>query len=129
MMSDLLKEKYHKKDKESFYIAVDFDGTLVNNDFFDITGPIQNNIDMVLDLKRIMEGKGFRVVMILWTCRAGSVLDNAVSYLKTIDFPVDYVNENPECPEFSVKKIYANVYIDDRAFNPNTLSLIDSFIN
>jgi hypothetical protein len=57
--------------------------------------------------------------MIMWTCRVDDRLKEAVSWCATQGLWFDYVNENP--PEQTVyfgtdpRKIYADVYIDDRA--------------
>jgi len=95
-------------------IAVDFDGTIVEDQFPRI-GPLLPNCIEVL--KRLKE-KGH--TLILWTCRGGrdsrfkkDLLVEAVKFLKEQGIVFDYVNENVS-KDFNPRKIYAHIYIDDR---------------
>ena len=94
-------------------IAVDFDGTLVENNFPDIGEPIAETITALLDEQR----RGARVI--LWTCRSGDNLTAAMDWCKNSGIKLDAVNENlPEMIEFfggDTRKIFANEYWDDRA--------------
>ncbi len=96
-------------------IAVDFDGTIVEDRYPEL-GKI--NEDMVKDLIRC-KNKGDK--LILWTCRTGNLLWQAVEYCKLAGLEFDAVNEN--LPE-SIKrfggdsrKIHADQYIDDKSIN------------
>ena len=57
--------------------------------------------------------------LILWTCRRDERLATAVEYCKTIGLTFDAINENlPEMIDYfggDTRKIYADVYIDDKA--------------
>ena len=94
-------------------IALDFDGTLVKNIYPEIGEPIMKNID------RIKEeiAKGAKVI--LWTCRVGKYLEDAVKFCKGYGIHLDAVNENlPDVIEVfgsDCRKIFANEYWDDRA--------------
>ena len=96
-------------------IAVDFDGTLCKNDYPNIGKP---NNDLINHLKRV-QSKGDKII--LWTCRVGDKLKDAVDWCKEKGLIFDAVNENlPEIIEkfgSDTRKIYANEYIDDKAIN------------
>lgn len=93
-------------------IAVDFDGTLCENKWPEIGEP---NNELIAYLKKRQEA-GDKLV--LWTCRVGKILDNAVAWSAEQGIIFDAVNENlPEMVAFfgtDTKKIFANEYIDDR---------------
>lgn len=95
-------------------IAVDFDGTLCENKWPLIGEPIQKYIEYIKDEK----AKGNKII--LWTCRTGKQLEDAVKWCSEKGIIFDAVNDN--LPEMSAKfggnsrKIYADRYIDDKAF-------------
>lgn len=93
-------------------IAVDFDGTLCENKWPEIGEP---NKELIAYLK---EQKEAGVKLILWTCRVGKILENAVKWSAEQGLIFDAVNENlPEVIAFmggDTRKIFANEYIDDR---------------
>jgi hypothetical protein len=93
--------------------AVDFDGTLCESVWPGIGSP---NTALIKHLiKRRREGN----IVILWTCRCGNRLEEAVSWCRGFDLEFDAVNENlPEMIEYfgnDSRKIFADVYIDDKA--------------
>lgn len=88
-------------------IAVDFDGTLCDNK--------RANYKLIAWLKQ-SQRKGD--VVILWTCREGERLREAVLFLQSVGFRPNYVNCN--APQTIQKlgdsrKVYADVYIDDKS--------------
>lgn len=93
-------------------IAVDFDGTLCENKWPEIGEP---NKELIAYLKK-RQTAGDKLV--LWTCRVGKILDNAVAWSAEQGITFDAVNENlPEVLEWmggDSRKIFANEYIDDR---------------
>lgn len=95
-------------------IAVDFDGTLCENKWPEIGKP---NTELIAYLtKRQKAGDK----LILWTCRVGERLENAVRWSAEQGLIFDAVNENlPETLEWmgDSRKIFANEYIDDRNFS------------
>ncbi|MCT4544452.1 MAG: hypothetical protein N4A63_12975 [Vallitalea sp.] len=92
------------------FIAVDFDGTLVENCFPDI-GPLK--VDVVTRVKKEKE-KGNTII--LWTCRGGEELKAAVKFLEENNVPIDFINQNPLNPlGDGTRKIFAHEYWDDRA--------------
>ena len=95
-------------------IAVDFDGTVAITNYPEIICPIQDVIDYV----KSEQQNG--ATIILWTCRHGKDLDEAVDWCKEQGLTFDYTNENmPELiAEYGdCRKIYADEYIDDKAIN------------
>lgn len=97
-------------------IAVDFDGTLCFNRWPDIGDPI----DIVIEYLQKERRQGAK--LILWTCRIGDRLEDAVDWCREHGLVFDAVNENlPESIEMfggDTRKIFANEYIDDRAMDP-----------
>lgn len=93
--------------------AIDFDGTLVTDKFPEIGEAIQVTQDFVK--ARQKQGDKF----ILWTCRTGEVLEEAVNYCLNQGIIFDAVNENlPEIKEQwggDTRKVYADYYIDDKS--------------
>jgi hypothetical protein len=96
-------------------IAVDFDGTLVTDRWPDVGEP---NIALIDELN---EHAALGCKIILWTCRSGDVLREAVNAAEGFGLRFDAVNENPFSELTSLlgetKKVYADLYADDRAVN------------
>ncbi len=94
-------------------IAVDFDGTLSTNEWPGIGKP---NIGLIVYLIWM---RWLGVKVILWTCRSGEYLDQAVEFCKEHGLEFDAINENlPEIIEHmggDTRKIYADIYIDDKS--------------
>lgn len=93
-------------------VAVDFDGTLVQNEFPKIGEPKQQVIDLVLKLQKA------GAKLILWTCRAGKVLEEAVEWCADQGIYFDAINENlPEVQKEwggDTRKVMADYYLDDK---------------
>lgn len=98
-------------------IAVDFDGTLCEDNWPDIGAPNHEVINYIKSEKV----KG--AAIILWTCRcngdkSGHDLDNAVEWCAQQGLGFDAINENvPEQIRAfgrSTRKVYADEYIDDK---------------
>ena len=91
-------------------IAVDFDGTLAITNYPRIIRPNSHVIWFCKRRKRMGD------TLILWTCRHGKELEEAVEWCKRYNLVFDYVNENP--PEKIAiygdsRKVYADIYVDD----------------
>lgn len=98
---------------ESLIIAVDFDGTIVEDEYPRIGRPIIFAFDT---LKKLQE-KGFR--LILWTYRRGRALEEAVTFCKENGIEFYAVNKSFPEEEFDgtySRKINADLFIDDRNF-------------
>lgn len=93
-------------------IAVDFDGTLCYSNWPELGEP---NIKLI---QYLIEWKKQGNKLILWTCRAGDALKNAVEWCKEQNLDFDAVNDNlPEIIEKygnNSRKISCDFYIDDR---------------
>jgi hypothetical protein len=94
-------------------IAVDFDGTLCKSKWPSIGRP---KWWWIWKAKR---NKRRGAILILWTCREGSLLDAAVKWCAGHGLTFDFVNENvPAMNAFygnDSRKIGAHEYWDDRA--------------
>lgn len=103
-----------KKETQKKVVAVDFDGTIARTEYPRIISPIYETISLLHKLKKT------GATIILWTCREGKELEEAVEWCKQNDVPIDLVNENDKSRiEFwgnNSRKISADLYIDDKAF-------------
>ena len=94
-------------------LAVDFDGTLTLGTWPDV-GPANEKLFRFLK-KRQDEGDK----LILWSCRVGKPLEDAVAWCRENDLELDAVNDNlPEVVEIygtNSRKISCDYYIDDKA--------------
>lgn len=92
--------------------AVDFDGTLCVEKYPGIGEPRQNVIDFCKQ-KRVEGHK-----LILWTCRCGEYLEQAIKWCEEQGLIFDAINENlPErITEYGgdCRKVSADYYIDDK---------------
>ncbi|MCK5678720.1 MAG: hydrolase [Flavobacteriaceae bacterium] len=97
--------------KNSLIIAVDFDGTIVE-DAYPKVGPARIfAFDTLIELQK----KGHR--LILWTYRYGERLQDAVDFCKKNGVEFYAVNQSYPEEKFDGKisrKINADVFIDDR---------------
>lgn len=106
---------------DGYTIAVDFDGTLCVNRFPDIGEPKP----LVIEYIKRQAAQGARII--LYTCRENGtsrpLLDEALEFCAAHGIPLYAVNENPGNPfpaQFGTgagRKMYADLYIDDRAAN------------
>ena len=101
-------------------VAIDFDGTLCRDVFPGIGKPVDEAIDFCDWCKER------NIALILWTCRTGKDLEEALWWCKFRWVYFDEVNQNlpdwvesfkefrpgvpPDC-----RKVAADVYIDDKA--------------
>ena len=97
--------------QDTFSIAVDFDGTIVEDEYPSIGKP---KIFAFETLKKL-QNNGHR--LILWTYRSGRHLEEAVSFCKKNGIQFYAVNKSFPEEEFDPKysrKINADFFIDDR---------------
>ena len=80
-------------------IAVDFDGTLCHGNWPDIGEPNIRLINKLLKLQR----KGYKII--LWTCREGEPLHQAIEWCKEFNLVFDAINDN--LPEIIREKLAA----------------------
>lgn len=96
-------------------IAVDFDGCLCADEYPECGRP-NNKLIHLLVMFRRAGGK-----LILWTCRSGALLDDAVDWCYKHGLVFDAVNDNLEQWKEryggDTRKVYADLYIDDKVCN------------
>ena len=97
-------------------IAVDFDGTITKKNAYPAVGEVN---EPVVDALKWLQSEGHQ--LILWTCRTNSDLDVAIHVCKERGLEFQAINTNvPEIEERgwgSGRKIYADVYFDDKGVN------------
>lgn len=92
-------------------IAVDFDGTIVKHEY----PSIGKEIPFAIKTLKLLQEEGHQII--LWTYRSGKELDDAIQFCKKGGLTFHAVNNNFEDEEYDnsySRKIYADVYIDDR---------------
>lgn len=112
-------------------IAFDFDGTLVEDRFPEI-GPADEDMIRIAKALRV-----FDYEVILWTSRAGERLTEAVNWCREHGLYFDAVNDNSPTniamysKEYPVpsRKVYADVYVDDKSLGYNREQAIESLTN
>ena len=87
-------------------LAIDFDGTIVENNYPGMGRPIPGAVSSLLKLQK----DGHR--LILWTCREGNELNAAISFCNEKGIKFESFNENKF--ERLGRKVYADYYIDDK---------------
>lgn len=98
-------------------VAVDFDNTIAipDEDFKGLK-------EVPLAIQTLKDLRDFGYFLILWTCRTGEMLDQALQFLSDRDVQIDTVNENyPELSFQTSRKIYYDILIDDRNFGVSGL--------
>lgn len=96
---------------ENLIIAVDFDGTIVEDAYPKIGKPMMFAFETLIKLQE----KGHR--LILWTYRNGERLDEAVTFCE--ENGIHFYSVNSSFPEEDYnesmsRKIHADLFIDDR---------------
>ena len=94
-------------------IAIDFDGTIVEDRYPEIGKPKM----FAFQTLKALQQKGF--LLILWTCREGKSLDAAVDLCKANGVEFYAVNENypgESKDGVVIRKLTADLFIDDRNF-------------
>ena len=93
-------------------IAVDFDGTLCGFNYPGIGAP---HHDVIKSLKLLRE---YGHALILWTCRGGKALEEAVNWCEEHGIFFTAINQNLgqsiEKYGGDSKKIFADIYLDDK---------------
>lgn len=98
------------------YIGIDFDGTLITDGQYPAISALRPYAKETI---AYLKEQGY--VLVLWTCRTGANLRDALEFLENNDIEFDYVNENPkELQELygnDPRKLGVDVFIDDRNFS------------
>lgn len=105
----------------SIIIAVDFDDTIYN-----YSG--QNfNVEYVIDLlKRSVDILNAK--LILFTCREGDLLDQALQYCRSVNLSFDAINTSLETYTYPSRKPFYNVLLDDKASLPECCEAIETLM-
>lgn len=105
-----------KKNDLPFIVAIDGDGTLWKDEYPDIGKIHTKTVEYVKYLRRL------GAKLIFWTCREGKDLEKALETCKELDLEFDAVNDNikevKEKYSNNSRKVFANMYLDDRCFMP-----------
>ncbi|MEN8138601.1 MAG: hydrolase [Bacteroidota bacterium] len=96
--------------KKSLIIAVDFDGTIVEDEYPNIGKPML----FAFETMKKLQDEGHR--LILWTYRKGDMLKKAVKFCSENGIEFYAVNESydNELVNGISRKIHADLFIDDR---------------
>jgi hypothetical protein len=90
-------------------LALDLDDTLLHDAHPDLGKPVAGIIPQLEALR----ATGW--VIVIWTVRNE---DKEISeHLKRLGIPFDYINDHPWNIKGASRKIYADVYLDNRALN------------
>lgn len=94
-------------------IAVDFDGTIVRDEYPEIGEALPGAVETLRKLKK----EGY--ALILWTCRTGLHLAKAVAWCAERGIRFDAINQNlryqvERYNGSDPRKVGASIYIDDR---------------
>lgn len=88
-------------------IAIDFDGTITDKNIFPEIGKAREH---AFEAIRHFQELGHKCI--LWTCRYGQSLIEAINWLALNNVKMDAYNEN--IYSLQSRKIVADVYIDDK---------------
>lgn len=97
--------------KQSLIIAIDFDGTIVEDAYPAVGKPKL----FAFDTLKKLQNEGHR--LILWTYRSGKKLEEAVKFCESNGISFYAVNasyEDEEIDSEKSRKIHADIFIDDR---------------
>jgi len=105
--------------KRKLILAVDFDGTITNENCWYYANEIKPNAKEVINFLHDI----LNVEIIIWTCRDNYYFDGlnvAIDFLKYHDIHYDCINRNAniiiEKWKNDSRKIFADFYIDDKSF-------------
>ena len=114
LISDFTFEEDINVHEERVY-AIDFDGTIAETNYPKIIKPIP----YAMEVLRVLT-KDLNSTLILWTCREGKYLQDAIDFCSLYGVKFDYVNENCkrnlDMYHVNCRKVSADVYIDDKSY-------------
>lgn len=100
--------------RKSLLIAVDFDGTIVEDKY----PSVGKAMPFAIETLKMLQDDGHRII--LWTYRHGSKLEEAVKFMESQGVSLYAINRSyPEenaNPSDASRKINADLFIDDRNF-------------
>lgn len=116
-LEEFYKERADKQ-RETMYIAVDFDGTMVDHCYPEIGKPVPGAL---VFCRKFME-QGHQII--LWTMRSGKELEEAADYMRSNGIELFGINTNPTQHTWTESpKAYAHLYIDDAAAGTPLLNI------
>lgn len=93
-------------------IAVDFDGTIAKTRFPYI-------VELIPEATYITKWRRMGHKVVLWTCREGEVLEQALQFCKDKGIQFDAINQNIQTKyKDDPRKIFADIYLDDKCPMP-----------
>lgn len=109
---DIESEKVERK---TTVVCVDFDGTIAYSRYPTIIKPLPHAMDVL----RVLMNDPY-TILILWTCREGEYLQQALDFCELYGIKFDYVNENCkhnlDLYTVDCRKVSADIYIDDKSY-------------
>jgi hypothetical protein len=92
-------------------LAVDLDGTLLKYDGWKGDSYYGEPVQGMREVLQKIRNAGW--IIVIWTTRGskGAIQKHLANY----NIPFDYINKNPGGPSGQSPKIFADVYLDDRA--------------
>ena len=110
------------EERKTTVVAVDFDDSIAYTHYPTIIKPLPHAMDVL----RVLMNDPY-TILILWTCREGEYLQQALDFCELYGIKFDYVNENcKERIEYygnNSRKIGADLYIDDKSVQSNVEKL------
>ena len=110
------------EERKTTVVAVDFDDSIAYTHYPTIIKPLPHAMDVL----RVLMNDPY-TILILWTCREGEYLQQALDFCELYGIKFDYVNENcKERIEYygnNSRKIEADLYIDDKSVQSNVEKL------
>ena len=109
--------------KRKLTIAIDFDGTIVD-DMWPKIGPLKLNCKEVIN--SLIDVHNCDII--IWTCREYNELKEAMYFLFNNDIKYTCINENTPYikslfgKDHDCRKIYADLYIDDKSLHFSALN-------
>lgn len=107
----------------SYVLAIDYDGTIFEGSCPKLGKPKQDVIKKIKEFQKVKDCE-----IVLWTCREGKSLQEALSRTSKEGLEWDAVNESPPSQKeyqqstlmengevFGLRKIFAHLYVDDRS--------------
>jgi len=103
-------KKYKAKTRPTI-LAIDFDGTIVSNNFPAIGEPIKDAKEII----NTFYEEGYYII--IWTCRGGEELVQVRDFLDNMGIKYHKINENADFDIIGFMpfpKIYCDICIDDK---------------
>jgi hypothetical protein len=114
----ILTDYYSTAPPIKYVIAVDFDKVLCNSQYPQLGEEIKPICDFVRSIKNL------NCYIILWTCRHGKALQDAIQWCWEHELHFDYINENAYDRRIyysDCRKLSYNMLIDDMALGFNDI--------